>query len=292
MADYLESYAAAFELPVHTGVRVDALGRTDAGMFLVAAGDRRYEADNVVIATGPFQRPYVPEFAGELGATVTQLHSSAYRNPRELPDGDALVVGAGNSGADIALELAAGRRVLLSGDLGGQIPINIEGLSGRMMFPILWRVWTYVLTFGTPVGRRALPKMEGNEPRIRVKRKHLVAAGVESVSRTVGVRDGRPLLADGTVVDAATVVWATGYRPAYDWVDLPVLGAGGEIETDHAGAALSQPGLYRLGRPFLYAFNSHTVGGVGRDAERIARRIAAAARPTDEYRLAVASVAA
>jgi putative flavoprotein involved in K+ transport len=292
MVEYLESYAAAFELPVRTGVRVDALGRTDTGSFLVAAGDRRWEADNVVIATGPFQRPHVPEFAGELAPGVTHMHSSVYRNPRELPDGDVLVVGAGNSGADIALELARDRRVLLSGDLGGQIPINIEGLSGRVGFPILWQIWTHVLTWRSPVGRKALPKIRsGKEPRIRVKRKHLAAAGVEFVPRTTGVRDGRPLLADDTVVDAASVIWATGYRPAYDWLDLPVLGDDGDLEVDHTGAVVSQPGLYQVGREFLSAFNSHTVGGVGRDAERIARRIAATAPTTDELRVAVPSMA-
>src|SRR3954471_7582908 len=292
MAEYLELYAATFELPVHSGVRVDALGRSD-GHFLVAAGERRYEAANVVIATGPFQRPHVPGFAGELDPRITQLHSSAYRNPRELPDGDVLVVGSGNSGADIALELAADRRVSLSGELGPQIPFDIEGMSGRLIFPLLWQVWSHVLTFGTPIGRKALPKIRsGKEPRIRVKRKHLAARGVEFVPRTAGVRDGRPLLADGTVVDAASVIWATGYRPAYDWLDLPVLGDDGDLEIDHAGAVMSQPGLYQVGREFLSAFNSHTVGGVGRDAERIARRIAPTTRTTDELRVAVPSAAA
>jgi putative flavoprotein involved in K+ transport len=105
------------------------------------------------------------------------------------------------------------------------------------------------------------------------------------------VRDGKPLLADNTVVDAASVIWATGYRPAYDWLDLPVLGDDGELEIDHTGAVVSQPGLYQVGREFLSAFNSHTVGGVGRDAERIAHRIAAAAPTTDELRVAVPSMA-
>lgn len=278
MADYLEAYAQAFALPVDSGVRVDALGRADDGAFIVAAGDRRYEADNVVIATGPFQRPHVPDFAGELDPRITQLHSGAYRNPRELPDGDVLVVGAGNSGADIALELAAERRVSLSGELGSQIPINIEGTSGRLIFPLLWQFWTHVLNFGTPIGRKALPKIKaGREPRIRVKQKHLVAAGVEFVPRTSGIRDGLPQLADGSVLPVATVIWATGYRPAHDWIDLPVVGADGDIETDHHGVVASQPGLYRVGRAFLYAFSSHQIGGVGRDAERIAKRIASGA---------------
>jgi putative flavoprotein involved in K+ transport len=275
MAEYLEAYAARFELPVQGRVRVDALGRSTDGRFLIAAGERRYEADNVVIATGPFQAARVPDFAGQLDPRITQMHSSLYRNPQELPDGDVLVVGPGNSGADIALELSRDRRVSLSGDLGPHIPINIEGTSGRLIFPLLWQVWTHVLTFGTPIGRKALPKIRaGKEPLIRVKPKHLAAAGVEFVPRTVGIRDGLPVLADERVIDVASVIWATGYRPAHDWIDLPVLDEDSDIATDHHGVVASQPGLYRVGREFLYAFSSHQVGGVGRDAERIAKRIA------------------
>ena len=275
MADYLDDYARHFELPVRTGVRVDALGLADDGRFLIAAGERRYAADQVVIATGPFQRSQVPAFAGELDPRITHMHSSAYSVPDELPDGCVLVVGAGNSGADIALELAADRHVFLSGELGPEIPFEIEGPAGRLLFPVLWQVWSHVLTFGSPVGRRALPKIRaGIEPRIRVKTKDLAVAGVEVVPRTAGVRDGQPLLDDGRVLDVATVIWATGYRPALDWIDLPVIAEDGDIETDHHGAASAYPGLYRVGREFLYAFNSHTVGGVGRDAKRIARRIA------------------
>jgi len=275
MADYLDDYARHFELPVRTGVRVDALGLADDGRFLIAAGERRYAADNVVIATGPFQRPHVPAFACDLDPRITHMHSSAYGVPDELPDGGVLVVGAGNSGADIALELAADRHVLLSGELGPEIPFDIEGLAGRLVFPVLWQIWSHVLTFGSPVGRRALPKIRaGMEPRIRVKTKDLAAAGVEFVPRTAGVCEGQPLLDDGRVLDVTTVIWATGYRPAFDWIDLPVIAEHGDIDTDHHGTVDAYPGLYRVGRAFLYAFNSHTVGGVGRDAKRIARRIA------------------
>jgi putative flavoprotein involved in K+ transport len=275
MADYLDEYARHFELPVRTGVRVDALGLADNGRFLIAAGERRYAADQVVIATGPFQRPHVPGFAGELDPRITHLHSSAYRAPDELPEGGVLIVGARNSGADIALELAAHRHVFLSGELGPEIPFDIEGLAGRLVFPVLWQVWSHVLTFGSPVGRRALPKIRaGMQPRIRVKTKDLAVAGVEFVPRTTGVRDGQPLLDDGRVLDIATVIWATGYRPALDWIDLPMIADDGDLKTDHHGAVPAYPGLYRVGREFLYAFNSHTIGGVGRDANRIAQRIA------------------
>jgi putative flavoprotein involved in K+ transport len=275
MAAYLEAYASHFELDVRSGVRVDALGRSTSGRFLIAAGDRRFEADNVVIATGPFQAPRVPAFADELDPRIMHVHSSAYRNPSQLADGDVLVVGAGNSGADIALELAAERRVWLSGELAHPIPINIEGLSGRLVFPVLWQVWSHVLNYRSPVGRKALPKIRaGGEPLIRVKPKQLIAAGIEFVPRTIGVRDGLPALEDGRVIDTPNVVWCTGYRSALEWIDLPVLGEDGDVETDHHGVVAAEPGLYRVGREFLYAFNSHTVGGVGRDAARIAARIA------------------
>jgi putative flavoprotein involved in K+ transport len=141
---------------------------------------------------------------------------------------------------------------------------------------VLWQVWTHVLNYDTPIGRKALPKIRaGKQPLIRVKRGHLQAAGVELVPRTAGAIGGRPALADGSTADVAAVVWCTGYRPAHDWVDLPVLDEDADIASDHTGAVASERGLYRLGREFLHAFNSHTVGGVGRDAERIARAIAA-----------------
>jgi putative flavoprotein involved in K+ transport len=276
LADYLEAYAERFELPVRNGVRVDALARVGE-RFLVAAGEQRLEADQVVIATGPFQAPHTPPFASELDPRIVQLHSTDYRNPSQLQDGDVLVVGAGNSGADIALELAAGRRVLLSGEHPGHIPIAIEGNSGRLLFPVLWFVWTHILNRGTPIGRRALPKIAaGKEPLIRVKPKHLVAAGIERVARTAGVANGRPRLDDGRELDVANVVWCTGYRQSHDWIDLP-----GFDDTEPAGdrgEVAAEPGLFVVGREFLHAFNSHTVGGVGRDAAHVARQIATRAR--------------
>jgi putative flavoprotein involved in K+ transport len=275
LADYLEGYAAHFELPVQCGVRVDALARVGE-RFLVAAGDRRIEADQVVVATGPFQAPHTPPFARELDPRIVQLHSARYRNPSQLQDGDVLVVGPGNSGVDIAMELAAtGRRVLLSGEHPGHIPIAIEGLSGRLVFPALWFVWTHVLNRNTPIGRRVLPKIAaGHEPLIRTKPKHIEAAGIERVPRTAGIANGRPLLDDGRELDVANVVWATGYRRSLEWIDLPGFDAD-EEPTEGRGAIASEPGLYVVGRQLMHAFNSHTVGGVGRDAEYIARQIAA-----------------
>ena len=275
MADYLERYAAHFELPVRAGVRVDAVGRED-GRFIVAAGDERYTADNVVIASGAYGEPRTPAFATELDPRIVQVHSARYRNAAQLRDGAALVVGPGNSGADVALDLAATCETSLAGEHPGHIPINITGLSGRLVFPLLWVVWSQVLNVDTPIGRRARPKvLAGREPLIRVKPAHLDAAGVRRVPRVVGVRDGLPLLEDGQVADVRNVIWATGYRNDFSWLDLPIaVDDHGEPVTDR-GIVADQPGLYFVGRPFLYAFNSHTIGGVGRDARHIVRHIAA-----------------
>src|SRR5436190_1968016 len=226
----------------------------------------------------PARRDALPgmRFPAAKHAFPSGAEMGEYRNPRQLPDGDVLVVGAGTSGADIALELAAERHVTLSGELPAEIPFDIEGMSGRVLFPLLWWVWTHVLTYGTPVGRKALPKIEaGRQPLIRVKSRHLADAGVQLVPRTVGARDGLPEVQDGRTIPAHTIVWATGYRRTHEWIDLPVVDEHGDIACDHDGVAASEPGLFRVGREFLHAFNSHTVGGVGRDAERIAERIAA-----------------
>lgn len=274
MADYLEEYVARFGLPVRTGVCVDALARSDTGRFLIAAGEERYEAEHVVIATGAYQAPYVPEFADQLDPRIAQLHSSAYRNPSGLPEGDVLVVGPGNSGVEIAAELAAGRGVKLSGELPAELPFDIEGTVGKLIYPLFWQLTTRVVNFGTPIGRWALPKIKaGKHPLVRVKRKDLDAAGVEFVPRTVGTRDGLPLLDDGRTVDACAVVWCTGYGHSHTWIDLPVLDESEDVACDHRGVVAREPGLYRIGREFLYAASSHTVGGVYRDAERVVKLI-------------------
>ena len=130
MGDYLESYALRHELPVRSGVGVDSLTNED-GHYVVSAGGRRFQADNVVLATGVFQRPYIPGFAQELDPSITQLHSNAYRNLSQLQDGPVLVVGASHSGSDIAFEAASTHEVVLSGRDTGQLPAPVESRPAR-----------------------------------------------------------------------------------------------------------------------------------------------------------------
>jgi len=295
MGDYLEAYAARFALPVRSGTLVTALTKEN-GRYVASAGDRRVEADNVVVATGVFRKPYTPDFATELDPEITQLHSSEYRNLSQLQEGAVLVVGASHSGSDIAHEASSRHRVILSGTDTGQIPVPIESRRGRVGFRLLVLAGTYVLNVDTPFGRKLRPHIRhGGGPLLRYRRTELLAAGVERVlARTAGIENGLPVLDDGRVLEVRNVVWCTGFRPDFGWIHLPFeLGEDG-FPVQYRGAAASSPGLYFAGLPFLHSFASMLVAGAGRDARRIALHIAQervpdpAARP-DEIALAAAS---
>lgn len=284
MADYLESYAERFSLPVRTGVRVDELTRTEDG-FVVRTGAQAIRAGQVVVTTGAFQRPFVPPFAGDLDPGIRQMHVADYRNPTQLADGPTLVVGLGHSGSDIAHELAATRHVILSGRGHGQLPLSVDRWAGpRIVFPLVYGVLSRVLTVDTPIGRKARAKFRaGGPPLLRYRRPELKAAGVEMRSaRTTGVVDGKPQLDDGRVVDVANVVWCTGYRPDFSWVRLPVFDGGG-WPRQYRGVVADEPGLYFVGLMFLHSLGSVFIFGAARDgryvAARIAERLAATVEP-------------
>ena len=273
MADYLEAYATHFDLPVRTGTRVERVSR-EGSRYIVDTGNRLFQADHVVVAMATFQAPRVPEFASALDPEIVQLHSREYRNTNQLRAGGVLIVGAGNSGAEIAMEVArSSHHTWLSGRHPGHVPFRIDGRIARGLVPILFRiVFHRILTVDTPMGRRARPSIIAKGgPLIRVKPADLAAAGVERAPRVAGARDGKPLLADGRVLDVANVIWCTGFHPGFSWVDLPtpVNGEDGEPVHDR-GVVPGEPGFYFVGLHFLYAFSSTMIHGVGRDAERIA----------------------
>ena len=277
MAAYLESYAQKFRLPVQTGTRVTRLTRNGDG-FVLTTNQGTLEAKQVVVAMSTFQQPRVPAFATQLSPDITQLTSFAYRNPAQLREGGVLVVGAGNSGAEIALDVAKTRQAFLAGRDVGQVPFQITSRVARILMPVIFRVVFHrVLTVRTPMGRKARARMlTSGAPLVRSKREDLIAAGVERVGRVTDVRDGKPLLADGRVLDVANVIWCTGLDPGFSWIDLDVHG---DIEPRHEGGLVpDMPGLYFLGLMFLYAGSSVMVHGVSRDAARIADVIARAAR--------------
>jgi putative flavoprotein involved in K+ transport len=276
MANYLEAYVERFRLPVRTGTRVTRLLRS-GDRYLVDAGGARFEADNVVIAMSNFQKPRMPAFATELDPSIIQMHSADYRNLSQLRAGGVLVVGAANSGAEIAIEtVRGGHETWLSGPDVGAVPFQFDGFLGQAVLTrLLFRVMFHrVMTLGTPIGRKVRPKLLHHAaPLIRTKPNDLAAAGVQRVARTTGVRDGRPVLADGRVVDAENVVWCTGYHPGFSWIDLPVFDEDGEPRQDR-GVVRGEPGLYFVGLHFLYAMSSTMIHGVGRDADYVANAIA------------------
>jgi putative flavoprotein involved in K+ transport len=285
MADYLEAYAGQMNFPVRTGVNVDGLWPANDSQdgFVVTAGHQRFEADQVVVATGTFNRPKVPSFAGELDPRINQLHSSQYQRPRQLKEGGVLVVGAGNSGSEIALDASSAHRVILAGSDPGQIPIQPGSRADRVFTPVIWFLANHVLTVKTPIGRKVCSIIRSGKkaaPVERARRSVLEAAGVERIyARTVGVRDGLPLLDDGQVIDMPNVIWCTGFRSDFDWIHLPVVTNDGYPEQNR-GVVPSVPGLYFIGLPFLYSFSSMLTGGVGRDARHIAKRIGSGATVT------------
>ncbi len=215
MANYLEAYSVRFDLPVRTGVEVDGVSR-EQGRFVITSGDRRFEARHVVVATGATRVPKIPAFADELRSSIMQLHSSQYRHPSQLREGAVLVVGAGNSGAEIALEVSRTHPTRLSGKPSGQVPVRLGPAAARFFFPLVRFVGHHVLTLKTPLGRKAQPRFVSHgAPLVRVKLKDLAAAGVERVPRTVGTQDGRPALEDGHVLDVSNVIWCTGFREEF-----------------------------------------------------------------------------
>jgi len=279
MADYLEAYAARFDLPVRTGTRVTSLTR-EGGRYVAAAGERRFLADNVVVAAASYQAPKVPGFARDLDPGITQIHSCDYRNPGQIRDGGVLIVGAGNSGAEIAMELAPRHKVWLAGRDTGHVPFRIESALGRKVLVrlVLRGLFHRVLTVATPIGRKVRPVvLSQGGPLIRTKPRDLKAAGVVRVPRVTGVRDGLPQLVDGRVLEVTNVVWCTGFDRALAWIKLPLEMENGEPRHER-GVVSGQPGLYFVGMHFLYALSSTMIHGVGRDARRIAE--AAAARVT------------
>jgi len=289
MASYLETYARHFRLPVRTGVRVDRLCKR-GGRYIIASGEQEIEAEQVVVAMAHYQKPKVPAFAEALSRDITQLHSYEYRNLSQLRPGPVVLAGAGNSGADIALEVKrGGHRTWLAGRDPGEVPFRPEGFFGRNLFgPLLIGfVFRHVLSVDTPIGRRVRPAMlSKGAPRIRVKARDLAAAGIETAPRIVGVRAGLPLVADGRTLEVANVIWCSGFHPGFDWIELPVFAEDHGAPTHRGGVVESQRGLYFIGLPFLHSMSSSMIHGVGRDAARIVGEITS--RITGDHPLSMA----
>jgi putative flavoprotein involved in K+ transport len=270
-ADFLATYATQFSLPVRYGVKVGGLQRNETG-YHISAGESGYHARKVIVATGAFHTPHIPGYARELNHGVFQLHSAEYRNPKVIPAKNVVVVGAGNSGAEIAVELAqAGRKVWLAGREVGQPPaVRFRKLLGGRPY---WWFLRNVLTVNTPMGRRLKANIVSHgSPLVRIQREQVAGAGVELTPRLAGASDGKPQLEDGRTLPAEGIVWATGFHPDYHWINLPVFDDSGRPRHTR-GVVPEAPGLYFLGLLFQTGLTSSLLGGVGNDAKYITRHI-------------------
>jgi putative flavoprotein involved in K+ transport len=282
MADYLEAYADRFGLDVRSGSHVTSADHLADGSWMVTTAEgAAYRTDNVVVGTGGEHHPRVPAFADAIDPGIRQIHSHDYRNPGQLLPGPVLVVGASQSGADLALEIVkAGHETTLSGKVPAEIPIRIDSIRARFVMPVIWFMWHHVLTLKTPIGRKAQSKVRNTgAPLVRVKVADLESAGVTMFeARTDGVDDdGRPTLADGQVMDVANIVWCTGFRQDFSLIHPNVVGEDG-WPTDAGGVMEDLPGLFFVGLLFQRGFYSMLIGGARRDAKFIAGMIAARSR--------------
>ncbi len=268
MADYLAAYARDARLPVRTGVRALTLARSE-GSYMVETTAGTLEAEHVVVATG-YQRPKVPRFADGIDSAVRQLHAGQYRNPSQLA-GDVLVVGAGTSGVEIAIEAArAGHHTVLAGRGTGSIPPIFYAFKGK----VFWFYANRIASVRTPIGRKMKPLvLSHGAPLIRVKMRDALAAGVERAPRVVAVENGVPVLEGGRRLHADTVVWCTGFGRDYSWIQFPVAGADG-YPRHSGGVADGERGLYFVGLPYQTRLASGLIGGVGQDARFVAEVIA------------------
>lgn len=280
VAEYLEAYAVEMNLPVRLRTRVDRLERGPRGGFTThLGGAEAITSDNVVVATGTRGRtPHVPGFASRLAPSIRQLHSTEYRRPSQLSNGPTLVVGASHSGCEIAYELAEDRPVILCGRYAGNEPFAPGSGLDRVFTPLMVLTANHLLTRRTPPGRKLMRYLRGphhGAPTARIKRAHLADRGVRWLEQRVtgASEDGMPVLADGTVLDATTVIWCTGFEQHFEWIDLPVFDAQG-WPREYRGVVDEAPGLFFCGLIFQYAFSSMVLPGVGRDAAYVAGKIA------------------
>ncbi len=269
MADYLSNYAKKYSLPVQFDKKVIELNKISDSYEIITSKGNFY-ANNVIVATGTNPNAYIPAFASDLDKNIVQIHSSKYKNPQLFPSSNTLVVGAGTSGVEIAIELSKSRPTMISGRATPHIPDFIFHYAGKLY----WWFAHNILTLRTPIGRKVRPKIiSGGAPLISISLENVKEAQVEHLPRLIGVYQGFPQLEDGRVLSSVTsIVWATGYRPDFSWIKLDVTDSNGWPQTNR-GISNKFKGLYFVGMLFQFGLTSGLVGGVGRDAAFIVKQL-------------------
>lgn len=276
VASYLFAYQQKFDLPVRHNCKVARLSRL-SGKFEVVTGEGSLFAGNVIVATGSYQQPKKPEFAGQFNQDIEQLHSSTYTDPRALPAGNILVVGAGTSGLQIALDVKSEQRereVFLSGRPTAHIPDLVFRYFER---PFVWFAMN-ILTVKTPMGRKvskAIRVQGKGAPLINVSMKDIKRAGIRHVPRITGERNGWPVTEKGDRLGVGSIIWATGFAPDYSWISIPGCLDEQGYPLAQRGISTGTEGLYFVGSMFQYGLTSTWLGGVGRDARFVCQHLSA-----------------
>ncbi len=271
MADYLEVYVKKFSFPVQLQSKVKRI--TESGdRFLIETSKGDITTQKVVIATGTHPVPKIPAFASQLSGNIHQIHSSQYKNAGLLPKGNVLVVGAGVSGVEIAVETSKLHKTYIAGKPTFHIPDQVFKYAGGLY----WWFANHILTIQTPMGRKAKGHiLHGGGPLISISVDELNLCGVQRFPRMKGVKEGYPEFEDGSMIQVATVIWATGFKPDFSWIDIKITDDTGWPLTKR-GISLMKKGLFFTGMPFQFGLTSGLIGGVGRDAAYISKKIAAA----------------
>jgi putative flavoprotein involved in K+ transport len=264
---YLERYAETFELPIELNREVHRVSQ-EGGRFVLEMEGRRATADQVVVATGPFQTPFVPELAQDVDPGLWQAHSTGYRKPADVPEGTVLVVGGGNTGFQIAKELSTTHKVVLS--VGSKQKPLPQRIAGRDLFWWLTKTRLLSKTVESRLGSKLQYRdtLIGSSPRELTRR-----YGVEMKARATAATGRRVRFEDGSELEVDAVIWATGYRPDFSWIDLPIVGSNGRLR--HRRGVTDVPGLLFLGLTWQWTRGSALIGWVKDDAAFLSERIAA-----------------
>lgn len=269
VANYLDAYARKFGLPVQLNTKVFYVSKVKSGYEIETSVDTLF-CKQVVIASGYYTKPRIPGLANRLDRNIKQLHSSEYTNPHELPNGEVLVVGAGASGVQIAIDVARYRPTIIAGNFTTKIPDFIFKYIGRFY----WWFINNILTINTRIGRKAKAGIMkgGGGPLVNVSPKDVEAASIEHVSKITDAKHGKPVLESGRIISPSAIIWCTGFETAFSWLE--------ESATDEKGYPIAKrgissvmDGLYFVGMMFQYALSSHLIGGVGKDAAFIAKHL-------------------
>lgn len=260
----LEAYAHRYALPIHFQTTVHSLEKRD-GRFILKTNRGTYQANKVVISTGPFQQPWIPPFAEQLYPDIVQMHSSSYRNPNQLQDGNLLIVGAGNSGAQIAVECAKYRQTFLSVSRPLKfMPLQIFGKS------IFWYYEKLGLMDAPTTSKKGAWLKKQPEIIYDLHLKTVLKNGdITLKSKAISTTSGHDIaFDDGTRLEVQNIIWATGFQSDYHWIQIPdVLDATGQPKHKRGVSPVDQ--LYFLGLPWLSCRGSALLGWVGKDAQAL-----------------------